>query len=236
MRKNLFYWFAFFAICAFCSELRLSAYAEPEVNPDRTVELNKDSDFAIDQPDYDPHFPSYRRLPSKMAFGLRAAIYGVPYTAALGSVYQLFAEYILPWQKLGSWSIGMHVGSFPIYAPGTGIPNRQYENGIAGALIRYQFRYSAQQLVVPTGAVEWEYYHIKSSPTNDQVNGNDFGISGGLMLNLSFIDSQSWFEAYKSIGLVRSYFTAEVRTCAIDNATFTLSGLYWLWGVRLEIE
>ena len=232
MTKIFFFLLAFFSVI----ELSLVAQAdETEVNPNRTVELNKDSDFLIDHPDYDQENPHYRRLPSRMAFGFRCAIYGIPYHDALGSTYQLFGEYVLPWQTLGSFSLGMHVGSFPLYAPQAGIPNRQFENAIAGAIFRYQFRYAYQQLIVPTGALEWEYYRIQKSAAGS-ISGSDFGLSAGLMLNLGFIDRETEFNAYESIGLVRSYFTSEVRTANLKNDVFVLNGLYWLWGIRLEFE
>ena len=221
----------------FCSELRLSAMAEPEVNPNRTVELNSDSDFLIDQPGYDPKYPSYLKTPSRMALGLRAAINGFPHPSSLGSLYQFYAEYVFPWQKAGSLSLGALFGSFPLHDADSGIPGRHYDNAVAGALLRYQFRYTPQQFLVPTASVEWQYYRINEPALSaNPISGNDFGVSGGLMLNLSFIDRQTAFDAYKSVGLVRTYFTGEVRSCNLSNEFFSLSGLYWLWGIRLEFE
>jgi hypothetical protein len=193
----------------------------------------------LDRADYDPTHPYYQSLNPRWALGLRVAIQKFPVPGALGSTFQLYGEYILPFQQIGVFSIGPHVGSFPLYAPETGIPYPVYENAVAGAALRYQLKVTTNQWVVPTMAIEWEYYRIRQNNVagdNSQLTGSDFGLSAGLMLNLSIFDSVTARDGYQSLGLLRSYLTMELRSANINNALFSLSGNYWLFGLRMEFE
>lgn len=227
MTKNFLFCLAF--LVAFSCGIAPS-FAEEE-----TIESTGVS--VLDAPDYNPDVPVYDRTKPKWALGLRAAVHKFPVEGALGSAFQIYGEYILPFQAVGVFSLGPHIGIFPLYAPETGIPYPEYENAIAGAAFRYQLKLVEGQWLVPTFAVEWEYYRIRETTLNqNQLTGSSFGLSGGLMLNLSFIDRETARDAYQSLGLVRSYFTFELRSANIDNELFTLTGNYWLFGLRMEFE
>ena len=203
-----------------------------------TPSAHAQSDESIlDDPHYDPSHPYYQSLRPTWAFGLRAAFSKFPVKGALGNTYQIYGEYLIPYQDFGILSFGPHVGSFPIYVPDAGIPTDQFQNAVAGAALRYQLKFMTNQWVVPMAALEWEYYRIKESLGNDNVfTGSNFGLSAGILINLGILDEVTSRDAYQSIGLLRTYFSAELRSVNINNSLFSLTGNYWLFGLRMEIE
>ncbi len=156
----------------------------------------------------------------------------------MGQVYQLSAEWILPFQKWGLFSVGGHLGSFPLSAPQSNVPYPIYENGIGGLQFRYQLKLSKYPIVVPTASLVAEYYRIR--PYQDspavQASGMNLGLGAGLMLNLGFIDAVTAREAYASLGLTKAYLTAEIQTLSISSSVLSLSGTFYLLGLRTEFE
>jgi len=228
VRKNLSFFLAF--LIAFCGFSLVSAKNARATEKDPGASI-------LDDPNYDPNHPYFQSIKPEWALGFRAAFHQFPVSGALGTTFQVYGEYLLPFQNIGVFSIGPHFGSFPLYAPETGIPYPTYENAIAGAELRYQLYFMTEQWVVPTMALEWEYYRIKASDVgNDQLTGYDFGVSAGIMINLGVIDSVTERDAYQSLGMVRSYLTIELRSSNINNSLFSLSGNYWLFGLRMEFE
>ena len=214
----------------------LNPHAEQAQESDAPSLEDQDlNQLRVERKDYDPDAPYYHKLPSKWAFGFRIALYGFPVSSALGTSIQLYGEYSLPWQKLGIWSIGPHIGSFPLYAPNTPIPYPEYENALMGLALRYQFKYFPNQLLVPTAAIEWEFYRVQVTDTTP-VTGADLGFSLGMMINLGFLDEGTARNAFDTLGLLRTYLTLELRSANISNSVFSLTGSYWFTGVRFEFR
>jgi hypothetical protein len=235
--KNFLFLLAFL-IAAPCTFIPFAnANGVPTATPAADTDYYPPDESILDDPDYDPSHPYYQSIKPRWALGLRAAIHEFPVKGALGTSFQLYGEYMFPFQKFGAFSIGPHIGSFPLYAPDTGIPYPAYENALAGAALRYQLKFMTNQWIVPTMALEWEYYRIKESAgNNNQITGSDFGLSAGVMINLAVIDPLTARDAYQSLGLLRTYFTIELRSANINNPLFSLVGNYWLFGLRLEFE
>jgi hypothetical protein len=199
------------------------------------------SDYLIDRPDYQPGVPYYLTVKSRWATGLRFSIAKVPVPGAIGNTFQFYLERMFPFLGEGYLCGGIHVGTFPLYTqnvePDPHVPSPNYGNAIAGAQLRYQLKFTKDPLIVPTGAIEWEFYRIKANEFDDTtLNGTDLGLSFGLMINAGFIDRLTERDAHNSLGLTRAYITAELRTANLNNSLFSLVGNYWLWGLRLELR
>lgn len=57
---------------------------------------------------------AYETVEPTKAFGARIALNAFPIKTAIGSTYQIYGEYILPFHTLGLVSIGAHGGLFPL--------------------------------------------------------------------------------------------------------------------------
>jgi len=91
----------------------------------------------LDQEDYDPDTPYFQIMPPSWSFGFRSAIKAFPIKSSTGNVYELFAERMVPFQKLGILSLGVHLGTAPF-------SSSNYENLKYGALLRYQLHSTAR--------------------------------------------------------------------------------------------
>lgn len=210
--------------------------AEP-ASPVEEETVSADTDDLVDRPDFVPGEPYYLHVPSRWAFGFRAAISGVPTASALGNTFQLIGEYMLPTGKIGYLSGGVHLGTFPLYAPSAQIPYPNYANSLLGAQIKFQLKFSQSAVIVPTVGLEYEFFQIKENDFDqNQLSGSDFGYSVGLMLNMGFIDRLTERDAHQSIGLTRAYLTLDLRSANLNTSLFTLSGNYWLIGFRMEVK
>jgi hypothetical protein len=184
-----------------------------------------------------PHDPLYEGLNPVNAFGARVAFNGFPVSTAIGNTFQVFWEHDFAGQDAGIFSAGIHAGLLPISVYNeTGIvPYPNDTNFTGGVSVRYQFRYLYNQLIVPTLGAELDYYAIKTNYNGDQwVNGINPGVTAGLMLNLSFFDTDTAVVSYRENSLVRSYFTFDVRSVRFQNDAFYLDGFFWMFGLRLE--
>jgi hypothetical protein len=212
---------------------------KPEKKGDQALDAAKASknlEGPVDHEDLDG-LAAYKLVNPGYALGLRASFTQVPGNNALGSSEQFYYDRFLPWQKYGAITYGGHIGTLPIRVPNSSVPYPYYANASVGVGLHYQLVYFHTQWVVPVIGMEWDYYRIKSSTNNtNQATGGNFGVSGGIMINLSMIDQITSRDAYETIGLVRCYLTAEVRTANFNNSTFHLSGNFWYAGLRMEFE
>jgi len=182
----------------------------------------------IDRADYDPNTPYYQILPPCWAYGMRAAVVSFPSKSALGSIYEIFAEKLLHFQKLGVLSLGINFATAPF-------SSGQYENMKYGALLRYQLNLMSNQVVVPTAALVYDGFRIKDS-NNAFQSFSSTGVMFGGLINLGFFDSETARQGHESLGLLRSYLSFEMRPLTISNSTLSISGSLWYMGLRLEAE
>jgi hypothetical protein len=205
----------------------------------------------LDKPDYNPDHDQYERSPSRYAFGLRLALDSFPILTASGNSYQFFGDWVLPFKAAGLLSVGAHLGFLPIVARNsgvTGIPYPNYGSAMGGLQFRYQMLWTQNQLLVPTAAVEADYYRIvTNSVTTTDSNGKDttaitttsgmaLGVDLGLMINLGKIDGATARDAYQTISLTRAYLTLEWHPLKISNDVVDLSGNFFYTGLRMEFE
>ncbi len=235
MQRKILFYLAF--LVAFSFGFTSKANAQTELSAPSPTPASTPIESVLDAPGYVPGEPQYQKIRPSWAFGFKFGLNRFPIETAIGTKFSFFAEYILPFQNMGLFSIGPQFGLLPIEVANAGVPTGNYENISGGAILRYQLKVVENQWLVPTAALEWEYYRIKESDFNStQLMGSDFGLSAGLMLNLGVFDSETARDGFQSIGLLRSYATVEIRTTNISNELFNLSGNYWLFGLRLEFE
>ena len=182
----------------------------------------------LDQEDYDPDTPYFQIMPPSWSFGFRTAIKAFPIKSSTGNVYELFAERMVPFQKLGILSLGVHLGTAPF-------SSSNYENLKYGALLRYQLHVFKNQIVVPTAAVVYDGFRLKN-PSGSVDSLSSFGFMLGGLLNLGFFDSTTARDGFESIGLLRSYLSLEVRPLSLTSSALTTSSTLWFLGIRLETE
>jgi hypothetical protein len=205
--------FLIFAINAFLGSLSLASDIQGDI---------------VDQEDYDPDTPYFQIMPPSWTFGFRAAIGSFPIKSATGNIYELYTEKMIPFQKLGIFSLGIHLGTAPF-------TSSRYENLKYGALIRYQLKLIKNQIIVPTIAFVYDGFRLKNdSGTIDTLSS--FGPMFGGLINLGFFDSSTAREGFESIGLLRSYLAIEVRPLSLSSSSFSTHSNLWLLGVRLETE
>jgi len=218
---------------SFLSFGTIQARADSDPNPDLSP---------LDRPDYDPDHAFYQIAPSRWAMGLRAAINAFPFNSAVGNSYQLFGEWVLPFQNMGLFSLGGHFGSFPINTSGQNLATYipvNYSSMMGGLQFRYQFRYSKFQLFVPTVAIEPDYYAIRlgsNGPNTTTTTGIIFSFDAGFMINMGWIDRDTARDAYQTIALTRSYLTFEIHPLSISDSNISVSGTFFYSGLRLEFE
>jgi hypothetical protein len=182
----------------------------------------------LDRKDYDPNTPYYQIMPPTWAFGMRVAVSKFPTSTALGSIYELYAERQLRYQKLGILSLGVHLGTAPLTSD-------HYENLKYGAVLRYQLHLMANQIVVPTAALVYDGFRLKDGANVTQSVSN-VGMMFGGMLNLGFFDTVTARQSHESLGLLRTYLTFELRPLSVSSAALTSSSTIWYMGLRLETE
>lgn len=205
----------------------------------------------LDKPGYNPDHDQYERSPSRYAFGLRLALDSFPIKSASGNSYQFFGDWILPFKAAGLLSVGAHLGFLPIVASNTGvtgIPYPNYGSAMGGFQFRYQMLWSQFQIIVPTAAVEADYYRIVTNSvttTNPDgttttaiatTSGLALGMDLGLMINLGKIDGATARDAYQTISMTRAYLTLEWHPLKISDSVVNLSGNFFYTGLRLEFE
>jgi hypothetical protein len=194
-------------------------------------------DSILDHPDYDPSVPWYQALPPSWSLHLKAAVSGLP-SAGNGNLYQLGLEWLIPWQKIGVFSIGANLGILPLEGPsGSPLSGSNLMNAFAGGQLRYQLRVFNNQLLVPTATLTYDYYRLKlTNPAVDFVSGSQMGMGYGVMLNLGWIDPITSRGAYQSLGLTRFYLTTEIFQSQFSNFAFNLNSRFYLFGIRAELE
>ena len=203
-----------------------SGWAATDPNDDRSI---------LDQPGYNSDTPVYTLAPSRYAAGIKIAIHGFPYSSALGDIYELYGDWILPYQKAGVISFGGDLGIFAMRELLTAFPYPNYLNSIIGGHARYQLRLTPYQLIVPTVSLEYMYYRLMK-PDNSYLTGTNVGASFGVFINLGWLDRATARDAYQSLGMTKSYFTAEIKNATFSNTSFILNGSFWLFGLRTEFE
>lgn len=181
----------------------------------------------VDRPDYDPNTPYYQILPPGWAFGTRVSFKSATFPAG---IFELFAEKLLHYQKLGVFSVGVHLATAPLGWS-------RYENLKYGALIRYQLHFMKNQIIVPTLAFVYDSFRLKDNNNAFQTSSSS-GIMFGGMLNLGFFDSETARQGHESMGLLRSYLTLELRPSVsiFPGQQIALSGNIIYAGIRLEVE
>jgi hypothetical protein len=177
----------------------------------------------VDRSDYDPNTPYYQIMPPSWAFGLRAT------NAPPLRVFEIFGEKLLHYQKLGVFSLGASLGTAPTSLG-------QYENLKYSLFLRYQLHFMKNQILVPTVAFAYEGFRLKD-PGNNVQSASSVGVIFGAMLNLGFFDSETARHGHESMGLLRSYLTAEYRPqFSISNSALALTANLLYLGLRLEVE
>jgi hypothetical protein len=182
----------------------------------------------VDQEDYDPETPYYQIMPPNWTFGFRAAIGSFPIKSAEGNVYEVYTERMVPFQKLGIFSLGIHLGIAPF-------TSTHYENLKYGALVRYQLHIFKNQIIVPTVAYVYDGFRLKNETGSVDSLSSTGPMFGGL-INLGFFDSSTARDGFESIGLLRSYLALEVRPLSLSSSSFSTKSNLWLVGIRLETE
>ncbi len=178
----------------------------------------------LDQKDYDPNTPYYQILPPGWAFGARAIVSGIT-----NGGYSLLAEKLLGYQKLGIFSLGIHLGIVPTAL-------NRLENMNYGGVLRYQLHVIKNQVIVPTAAIIYDGYRLKD-PGNNVQSFSTTGVLLGAFLNLGFFDSETARQGHDSMGLLRSYLTFEMRpSFNVSNSALTINKTLYYAGLRLEVE
>ncbi len=231
-KTKRFFSIAILGIALFSSFTALGQKAlaqDTDPNDDRSI---------LDREEYDGEHPWYMVAPSRWAVSLRSAFHAFPGSSAVGGSHQLTAEYIFPFQSAGLFSFGGHVGLLPLNADNSpGLTPNFYLNTTGGPQLRYQLRISPSQWFVPTVAVEWDYIRLKSTLVGyDHVSTTTLGFSFGAYFDLGWIDKLTAANAYNSIGLTKTYLTAEMHPIDATPTPFILSGTFWYLGFRVEFD
>lgn len=194
-------------------------------------------DSVLDHPDYDPSVPWYQALSPSWSVHLKTAIAGFS-GAGNGNLYQMGLEWLIPWQKLGVFSIGTNFGILPLEGPiGSPLSGSNLLNAFVGGQLRYQLKVFNNQILVPTATLTYDYYRLKlANPAIDYVSGSQMGMGFGAMLNLGWIDPITSRGAYQALGLTRFYLTAEIFQSKFENFAFNLNSRFYLFGIRAEFE
>lgn len=210
------------------SPLAFAASEDEKLNDPRSV---------LDRPDYDDNNPPHRRAKSGMAWGFNFARHGFPTQDALGDLYQLFLEWVIPWDKMGVFSVGVNGGVLSIYAPETTIPYPNLGNPLVGGQITYQLKFLQNQWIVPAATFFVDYYRIKLNSSGDlYASGAATGFSGKLMINLGNFDSLTARDSYDTVGLTKAYLSLGLDQMTLSNSFLSLSGSFWTMGFRLEYQ
>ena len=147
--------------------------------------------------------------------------------------FQFQAEYQPEWfQALGVLGVGVS-GALYLTSPAKAVTD-----SLAGLLsYGYQFRYQARfirnQWIVPFAGYrgQWVRYGLKNDVSGTLgANGAFFG---GMIL-LSAFDEGSAAELYANMGISRVYLLAESRSFDASDASLTLSGSSYFFGLRFE--
>jgi hypothetical protein len=195
-----------------------------------------DPDYIIDRPDYITGEPWYQIAKSSWSVGLRVGLDDFPSSTAQGDLFQITGDWVIPWQALGVFSIGPQFAILNLREPVVGTIQDPL-NVMLGATLRYQLKFMKNQPIVPTGAVSWDYYRLKSAfPVAPYATGNGISFSAGVLLNLGWIDRETAKEAFQSLGMTRAYLSAEVQSTAFQNTVFSRDALFYLFGIRFEFE
>lgn len=195
-----------------------------------------DPDYIIDRPDYITGEPWYQTAKSAWSIGVRTGLDDFPSSSAQGDLFQITGDWVIPWQTLGIFSVGPQLAILNLRAPVVGTVSDPL-NVMLGATIRYQLKFIKNQPIVPTVALSWDYYRLKSAfPVAPHATGNGISFSGGVLLNLGWIDRETAKEAFQSLGMTRAYLSAEVQSTAFKNTVFSRDALFFLFGIRFEFE
>ena len=229
-KTKRFFSIATFGIAFFSSFTALCPKVHAQdLNDDRTI---------LDREEYDGEHPWHQLAPSRWSMSLRGAFAKFPSSSAIGGSDQFLIEWVLPFQKTGLFSVGGHLGTLPLTAPDSIVIQRSfYPNTTAGFQLRYQLKIAPSQWFVPTLSAEWDYIRIKALQTGyDQLTNSVIGFSAGFFLDLGLIDPSTASSAYQSLGLTKTYLTAEIHPLSITTPIFNLSGSLWYFGIRTEFE
>ncbi len=194
-------------------------------------------DSILDHPNYDPSVPWYQALSPSWGVHLKSAFAGFP-GAGNGNLYQLGLEWLVPWQKIGVFSIGTNIGILPLEGPiGSPLSGGNLLNAFVGGQLRYQLKVFNNQIIVPTATLTYDYYRLKlATPGDAHVTGSQMGMGYGAMLNLGWIDPITSRGAYQALGLTRFYLTGEIFESPFSNFAFNLNSRFYLFGIRAEFE
>ena len=209
--------------------------ASASANDMKDEDLN-DTRSILDKEEYDSTNPTYIHATSHVAIGLRFALHGVPGDSAIGDLYQFYAEWVLPFQRMGIFSVGGNLGVFALHEPDTALPYPNYLNALLGGQARYQLKFTPNQLIVPTAEIELDYYRFLKPDGQSYLSGINVSPSFGVFINMGWIDSVTAKDAYENIGLSKAYLTLEVKPMKLSTDYFSLSGAAYLFGIRTEFE
>ncbi len=196
-----------------------------------------DPDYIVDRSDYDSEHPWFQTAKSSWSMGLRLALDGFPSSSANGNLYQFNFDWIIPYQKLGIFSIGPNLGVLSLKTPNQALTYPRLMNPMIGAQLRYQLKVWVNQFIVPTASLSFDYYRLKSNlPIASYASGTVLSPSFGALINLGWIDSHTAKDSFQSLGITRTYLSAELQQTAFSNEVFSLNAKLYLLGVRVEFE
>ena len=196
-----------------------------------------DPDYIVDREDYSPDHPWYQTAKSTWSMGVRVGLNGFPSSAANGNLYQFNFDWVIPFQKIGVFSIGSDLGILQLRTANSAVDTSQISNGVAGAHLRYQLKLFPVQPLVPTASIGVDYYRLKSNlPAASYATEAQVNTTFGLLFNLGWIDGHTAKEAFQSSGMTKTYILAELNMRKFANPVFSLDGKFYLLGVRVEFK
>ncbi len=203
---------------------------------DRALAEEVDPDYIIDRADYITGEPWYQTAKSAWSIGIRAGLDDFPSSSAQGDLFQLSTDWIIPWQSIGVFSVGPQFAVLNLRSPVVGTVSDPL-NLMLGATLRYQLKIMKNQPLVPTVALSWDYYRLKSAfPVAPYATGSGISFSAGLLLSLGWIDRETAKEAFQTLGMTRAYLSAELQSTSFNNTVFNREALFYLFGIRFEFE
>ena len=148
-----------------------------------------------------------------------------------------WAEVSFELQPLTSWGVlGVRATSGVHYISGTGA-NKSHFTGVPIHLgLAYHFKYFRHQLFVPFVEGGGSYYFLKQSGNSSYSRTREgYYVSGGLQLNLNYIEKRVAERFDLNYGVNNTYFTAEYRYIATPNAgVLDLTGGFAMGGFMME--
>ena len=155
------------------------------------------------------------------------------YGSQNGAWVEVSAE-VQPFTSMGV--LGVRATSGVHYISGTGTSSSNFMNVPIHVGLAYHFKYFRHQLFVPFVEGGGSYYFLRQSKNNSYSRTREgyYG-SGGLQLNLNYIEKRVAERFDLNYGVNNTYFTAEYRYISTPNAgVLDLTGGFLMGGFMME--